>query len=251
MAKTQLAKEIGLRFQVARKRLGLTQQEIADKIGVSRTTVANWERGERTFEFDDLVKILPVLDVTPNYFLGLGESGDPAQYMYDSVSDYGISGVEQLAHLSPQTRANVVATVNQLLQRSFSSLQAAILKEVITTVLSMDMNTLAEAYIQDQLDSVASRLSDKVRKSVDPDGTIKFPPDVQAALDAEYEKITAILVDAGYDAGRANAEESFYPESDKVDIGEIPEKGDYESAFDAGFSERSGELKRSTGDWDD
>ena len=30
-----------------RKKLGMTQQELADKIGVDRVTVARWEAGEK------------------------------------------------------------------------------------------------------------------------------------------------------------------------------------------------------------
>ena len=36
----------GNEIRKLRKRLGLTQQQLADKLGVDRTTVSRWERGE-------------------------------------------------------------------------------------------------------------------------------------------------------------------------------------------------------------
>lgn len=37
--------ELGLTIQRARQRAGMTQQEMAGKLGVDRSAVANWERG--------------------------------------------------------------------------------------------------------------------------------------------------------------------------------------------------------------
>jgi len=39
--------ELGLAIQRARQRLGLTQQAMADKLGVDRATVAVWETGRQ------------------------------------------------------------------------------------------------------------------------------------------------------------------------------------------------------------
>lgn len=39
------AEHFGTLVQQARKRAGLTQQELADRTGLHRTTVVNWERG--------------------------------------------------------------------------------------------------------------------------------------------------------------------------------------------------------------
>lgn len=37
--------EIGDRIRAARERMQLTQAELAEKVGVSRATVSNWEQG--------------------------------------------------------------------------------------------------------------------------------------------------------------------------------------------------------------
>lgn len=69
MDREEIKKEIGRRVQIARKKAGLTQQEFAERLDVSRSTVANWERGARIFEFEDLPRISNVLNIAPAYFI--------------------------------------------------------------------------------------------------------------------------------------------------------------------------------------
>ena len=44
-----------------RKSVGLTQEQLADKLGVERTTVAKWETGEASPRADKLPKLAEVL----------------------------------------------------------------------------------------------------------------------------------------------------------------------------------------------
>lgn len=68
--KKEIKEKIGSLLVAARKRVKMTQQEFADKIGVSRSTVANWESGSRSFEFEDIPVIADALNIEPKYFLG-------------------------------------------------------------------------------------------------------------------------------------------------------------------------------------
>lgn len=43
-----------------RKRLGLTQKQIAEKIGVTQATVQRWETGKRTPTFAHLLKLIVI-----------------------------------------------------------------------------------------------------------------------------------------------------------------------------------------------
>lgn len=47
---------LGSRLQNARKAAGLTQQEIADRLGIARTTVVAIEKGERRVSPRELIK---------------------------------------------------------------------------------------------------------------------------------------------------------------------------------------------------
>lgn len=60
----------GHRLRELRKQANLTQQEIADKIGVNRVTYTNWEKGNREPNFDYLVKLADMFQVTTDDLLG-------------------------------------------------------------------------------------------------------------------------------------------------------------------------------------
>lgn len=52
----------------------LTQRELAEKINVSPNTITNYESGYRTPEFETLVKMADIFDVSTDYLLGRTES---------------------------------------------------------------------------------------------------------------------------------------------------------------------------------
>lgn len=52
-----------------RKNKKLTQEQMAEKIGIHRGTYANYERGHRQPDYDTLLKIADFFDVTTDYLL--------------------------------------------------------------------------------------------------------------------------------------------------------------------------------------
>ena len=69
----------------ARKALGLTQRQLAEKIGVSNTSVSNWEKGLSRPDADLIQKLCQVLHIQANDFYGTNEA--PAAYSRRPVSD--------------------------------------------------------------------------------------------------------------------------------------------------------------------
>lgn len=64
------AKEFGKRLQEQRKLAGMTQEELAGKIGLSsKDHISRIERGERTCSLDLLVMLSNVLNVSTDYLL--------------------------------------------------------------------------------------------------------------------------------------------------------------------------------------
>lgn len=61
------------KLKFLRTRKGMTQQELADIVGVSRTAIAGYERLDKQPNFDVLVKISRYFNVTTDYLLGLSE----------------------------------------------------------------------------------------------------------------------------------------------------------------------------------
>lgn len=53
------------RIREIRKQKGLTQQELADKVGVSQTQIGRWETSERGLDIDVLPVIAKSLNVEP------------------------------------------------------------------------------------------------------------------------------------------------------------------------------------------
>lgn len=63
-------KNFGERIRELRKERGITSYEMATRLGISRNTLTNWERGEKephTLEiFEEMAKILNVRKVIGN-----------------------------------------------------------------------------------------------------------------------------------------------------------------------------------------
>ncbi len=56
--------EIANRLYEYRKRMGLTQEELAERIGVSRQAVSKWERAEASPDTDNLIELSRIYGVT-------------------------------------------------------------------------------------------------------------------------------------------------------------------------------------------
>ena len=57
------------RIQELRKTKGLSQEELADRVGVSRQAVSKWESEQSTPELDKVVTLSEIFDVTTDYLL--------------------------------------------------------------------------------------------------------------------------------------------------------------------------------------
>lgn len=60
--------KIAKKIKALRKTRGLTQQQLADALGVQRATISNYEIGRREPSISDLEKIGKVLGVSLEYF---------------------------------------------------------------------------------------------------------------------------------------------------------------------------------------
>lgn len=57
------------KLKVLRKKKGLTQQQIADEIGVNRGSYSNWEKGKREPNFEKLSMLACIFDVSIDFLL--------------------------------------------------------------------------------------------------------------------------------------------------------------------------------------
>lgn len=64
---------IGKKIKALRKTRGLTQQQLADLLGVQRATISNYEIGRRSPHIKELERIADAMSVSLEYF-GVGGS---------------------------------------------------------------------------------------------------------------------------------------------------------------------------------
>ena len=67
--------EFSERLKDLRKQAGLTQVDVAEKLGISQPAYASWERGVKKPTQENLVKIAQVLNVSVDYLVGNSEEG--------------------------------------------------------------------------------------------------------------------------------------------------------------------------------
>ena len=60
---------IGARIQAVRRERGLTQDDFANRVGVSRSAVAQWETGRAGQVTGNLSRLAAVLDVSVEYLM--------------------------------------------------------------------------------------------------------------------------------------------------------------------------------------
>jgi transcriptional regulator with XRE-family HTH domain len=66
---------IGQRIKELRIKTGISQQKLAERLGVSRPTITQIESGERKVSSDELIKLAEIFDCTIDYLIGL--KGEP------------------------------------------------------------------------------------------------------------------------------------------------------------------------------
>lgn len=73
---------VGVRIRIARIAANLKQDEVAHKLGISKSNISEWETGKRSPGIDQMEDIANALGTTSGYLLGFDNS---------SVSTSGLS----------------------------------------------------------------------------------------------------------------------------------------------------------------
>lgn len=69
--------DFGKRLASRRQEQGLTQHELAERIGISRGALSLYELGKRNPDFETLEKIAQILNVSTDYLLGRTDDPRP------------------------------------------------------------------------------------------------------------------------------------------------------------------------------
>lgn len=89
--------EFSERLKDLRKQAGLTQVEVAEKLGISQPAYASWERGVKKPTQENLVKIAQILNVSVDYLVG---------NLKDKTDDIDLSEVEILFRTTSDGMSN-------------------------------------------------------------------------------------------------------------------------------------------------
>lgn len=85
----------GKRLKKKREQKGLTQEQLADKIFVTKQSIHNYEKGIRHFDYEKAVKLASVLGTNPEYLLNQSDNEYPIRTAIHNSKDYTL-----LAYLS-------------------------------------------------------------------------------------------------------------------------------------------------------
>lgn len=71
---------LGEKIKYLRTQADMTQDELAQKLGVARATIASWERNRRQPDYDFLRKLAKIFDVTTDYLLNHNSDDQLSRY---------------------------------------------------------------------------------------------------------------------------------------------------------------------------
>lgn len=101
-------KRLGEKIQLYREKAGKSQEELAEYIGISVTSVSNIERGANYPSFENFIKILNFINASPN------------MVMFDLVEQAQITRAselwEQMKNVSPEIRNKIFEIIEIMLK---------------------------------------------------------------------------------------------------------------------------------------
>ena len=77
------------RLKALMKKHGYTQVSLAETLGVSKGTVAMWETGKRTPDFETLIGLSDLFDVRTDYILGKSTDDSSAKLSEEETEQLG------------------------------------------------------------------------------------------------------------------------------------------------------------------
>ena len=134
-----------------RKQAGLSQEKMAEKIGVSRQAITKWENGTGTPDIANLIAIADLFQISVDELLSNEKSEKKqAGYIYESCTEYDIDGKKNFdiklggAHTVDLKAHNGEKIVVELLSNVYKNLQADYKVKIddIKNRIDIDLNRL-------------------------------------------------------------------------------------------------------------
>ncbi len=107
--------ELGARVAQLRKAAGLSQLQLAEKLGVTQPLISRYEKGDRRMYDDLIVEMAKALKVTPNDLLGVSPS-KPTTPDVQSISRRMIKYLKKVEALPRRAQDKVITTIELALK---------------------------------------------------------------------------------------------------------------------------------------
>jgi len=101
------------RLSKLRKSKKLTQQDMADKLGITRQGYGNYESGKRDIDSNTLIKISDILRVNTDYLLGRTDNKDGID-IDANLSDIDKEIMREFRKLAPEDQAYVADLIKRI-----------------------------------------------------------------------------------------------------------------------------------------
>lgn len=102
--------QVGINISKMRKSKGLTQMELADKLGISFQAVSNWERGISMPDISKLGELSALFDVSTDEILGSGRISEIAKNILTNQPTPE-TNIEDIKEIAPILHENQVESL--------------------------------------------------------------------------------------------------------------------------------------------
>ena len=109
---TEQPEEIHERISRLRVESGYTQEELAEKLGLTQSLVSSYERGTRRLYVDLMVDMAEAFGITPNELLGVGTSGKASK----SLSVHVFKRMNKIQELPKHRQKMLLGTIDFFLK---------------------------------------------------------------------------------------------------------------------------------------
>ena len=119
-ATQQSTETIAERLARIRKERGITQAEMAERLGVSQPVVSDYERGELRLHGELIVRVAGILDVSADELLGLAaEESNGAKRAKGAVTNRRLlRRIQQIDGLPKRDQEALLRTIDAFLSKS-------------------------------------------------------------------------------------------------------------------------------------
>jgi transcriptional regulator with XRE-family HTH domain len=114
----ELNKQIGQRFAIFRKTIGLSQKSIAEKAGLNRVNINRMEMGKFNPSFNTIIHILQTYKISIDWLL----TGNGQMFLIDEdhtvnkLKDYHLAFLEKLVSMPAEKQHRLINAFSEILE---------------------------------------------------------------------------------------------------------------------------------------